>query len=265
MASRNSKTEFRMSQPQDAGNIAEAFNHLADQWDDLCGPGSVLADEFRAHVTFLRGICERLGQPKVLDIGCGTGRHLIYLAPWIAEGLGIDFAPRMIERARANAVAAGIDHVRYAAAEALALDRKILGQFNLALFIGTLEHVMQPAKALEVARSVLAKGGRIVVIMPHRANLFFILRRLRQGGNGRVFASDSLYDVRRLRRMAGSSGLSVEAVHPLPFSINRPGEPSVPLLWRVIAAILRHVPTGPTRGAIALVLKEGREYPRAPP
>ncbi len=265
MASRNSKTEFRMSQPQIAGNFAEAFNHLADHWDDLCGPGSVLADEFRAHVAFLRGICEKLGRPRVLDIGCGTGHHLIYLAPWIAEGVGIDFAPRMIECARANAVAAGVDHVRYAAAEALALDRKSLGRFNLVLFIGTLEHVMQPTKALEMARSVLAKGGRIVVIMPHRANLFFILRRLRQGGNGRVFSSDSLYDVGRLRRLAGSSGLSVEAVHPLPFSIDRPGEPSVPLLWRTIAATLRYMPTAPTRGAFALVLREGREDPRAPP
>ncbi len=265
MVNRNSISECRMSQPQDAGNIAEAFNHLADQWDDLCGPDSVLADEFRAHVAFLRGICERLGRPRVLDIGCGTGQHLIYLTPWIAEGVGIDFAPRMIERARDNAVAAGTDHVRYAAAEALALDRKSLGRFDLVLFIGTLEHVRQPAKALEVARSVLAEGGRIVVIMPHRANLFFVLRRLRQGGNGRVFSSDSLYDVGRLRRLAGSSGLLVEAVRPLPFSIDRPGEPSVPLFWRTIAPILRHIPTAPTRGAFALVLREGREDPRAPP
>ena len=101
--------------------------------------------------------------------------------------------------------------------------------------------------------------------LPHRANLFFILRRLRQRGNGRVFSSDSLYDVGRLRRLAASSGLSVETVYPLPFSIDRPGEPSVSLLWRTIAAILRLMPTGPTRGAFALVLREGREDPHAPP
>ncbi len=265
MTQRNSRIDFRMSQPQVAGNITEAFDHLAEQWDDLCGPGSLLADEFHAHVAFLRGVCERLGRPRVLDIGCGTGHHLIHLTPWIAEGVGIDFAPRMIECARANAVAAGVDHVRYVEAEASALDRNNLRQFDLALFIGTLEHVVQPAKALEMARSVLANGGRIVVIMPHSANLFFILRRLRQGGNGRVFPSDSLYDVGRLRRLAASSGLSVETVYPLPFSIDRPGEPSVSLLWRTIAAILRLIPTAPTRGAFALVLREGREDPHAPP
>lgn len=254
-----------MSQPQDAGSIAEAFNHLADQWDDLCGPDSMLADEFRAHHAFLRRICKRLGRPEVLDVGCGTGRHLIHLVPWIAGGVGIDFALRMIERARANADAARADHVRFTVAEAVAVDRKSLGQFDLVLFIGTLEHVMQPAKALEAARSVLAEGGRIVVIMPHRASLFFALRHLRQGANGQVFSSDSLYDVGQLRRLAGASGLLVDAVHPLPFSMIRPGEPSVPLFWRTIAAILMHIPTAPTRGAFALVLRERREDPRAPP
>jgi len=254
-----------MEQPKDVGNIAEAFDHLADQWDDLCGPSSLIANEFHAHVAFLRRMCQRLGRPRVLDIGCGTGHHLIHLASWIAEGVGIDFAPRMIERARANAVTARIDHVRYAVAEASALDRKNLGRFDLALFIGTLEHVTQPAKALKVARSALAKGGRIVVIMPHRANLFFFLRRLRQGGNGQIFTSGSLYDVGRLRCLAESSGLSVESVHPLHFSIDRPSEPSVPPFWRMIAAILRHMPTAPARGAFALVLREGQEYPRAPP
>ena len=202
---------------------------------------------------------------RILDIGCGTGHHLIHLAPWISEGVGIDFATRMIERARANTVAAGIDHVRYAVTEASMLDRNNPGQFDLALFIGTLEHVTQPAKALEVTRSVLAKGGRIVVIMPHRANLFFFLRRLRQSGNGRIFKSDCLYTVGRLRRLAELSGLSVELVHPLPFSINRPGEVPVPPFWRIIAAILRLIPTAPTRGAFALVLKEAQEDPRAPP
>ncbi len=265
MINPNSITKFRTSHRQDPKLLVEAFNQLADQWDDLCGPGSVLADEFHTHAAFLRGTCERLGRPRVLDIGCGTGRHLVFLAPWIAEGVGIDFAPRMIERARANAAAAGINHVRYATAEASALEQKSLGEFDLILLIGTLEHVMQPAKVLEAARNVLAAGGRVVVIMPHRANLFFLLRRLRRGGNGPVFSSDSMYDVRRLRRLAGSIQLSVEAVHPLPFSIERPGEPTVPLLWRTIAAVLRHVPTVPTRGAFGLVLKEEREDPHVPP
>ena len=231
----------------------------------MCGPDSELADEFRAHIFVLRGICERLGRPRVLDIGCGTGRHLIAITPWIAAGVGIDFAPRMIERARANAAAAGIDQLRYATAEASAVECECPGRFDLVLLLGTLEHVMQPVKVLAAARGVLAPAGRIVVIMPHRANLFFLLRRLRRGGDGRLFGSDSLYDVRRLRRLAASIRLSVEAVHALPFSIERPGEPTVPLAWRAIAAVLGHIPTVPTRGAFALVLRAEREDPHVPP
>lgn len=39
----------------------------------------------------------------VLDVGCGTGEHTIYLARRGYNVLGVDFAPHAIEHARANA------------------------------------------------------------------------------------------------------------------------------------------------------------------
>jgi 2-polyprenyl-3-methyl-5-hydroxy-6-metoxy-1,4-benzoquinol methylase len=46
-------------------------------------------------------------KPPVLDIGCGSGDLTLYVAAMGCDILGVDFAPRAIEQARAKAEAAG--------------------------------------------------------------------------------------------------------------------------------------------------------------
>jgi SAM-dependent methyltransferase len=53
------------------------------------------------------------GPLRVLDVACGTGKHAIALAQRGYDVTGVDLSPAMIERARANARAAGIDDVRF--------------------------------------------------------------------------------------------------------------------------------------------------------
>jgi SAM-dependent methyltransferase len=58
---------------------------------------------------------------KVLDIGCGTGEHTILLTRLGYDVLGIDFAPRAVEQARANAAEQGVD-ARFEVADAMNLE-----------------------------------------------------------------------------------------------------------------------------------------------
>ncbi len=44
---------------------------------------------------------------SVLDVGCGTGENLLYLAAHGHEAWGLDFAPVAIERAKAKAAKLG--------------------------------------------------------------------------------------------------------------------------------------------------------------
>jgi SAM-dependent methyltransferase len=46
---------------------------------------------------------------RLLDVGCGTGRHAVALAARGVAVTGVDLSPAMLERARARAVAAGVD------------------------------------------------------------------------------------------------------------------------------------------------------------
>ena len=46
---------------------------------------------------------------SVLDVGCGTGENVLYLAAQGHESWGLDFVPVVIERAKAKAAERGID------------------------------------------------------------------------------------------------------------------------------------------------------------
>src|SRR5688500_17408321 len=50
-----------------------------------------------------------LGPGRALDIGCGTGTHAVWLASQGFDVLGVDLAPRAVERAEARAAATSTD------------------------------------------------------------------------------------------------------------------------------------------------------------
>jgi len=152
-------------------DTAAIFDRLAERWDFEHGPASARAEAFAAHIDYLSAHCVRLDRPRVLDIGCGTGQHLIRLHPWIGEGVGIDLSSRMIDRAAANGLACGSHSLRFAQMSAEELTPEHFGKFDVVLFIGVLEHMPSPAAMLRRARSVLQPEGRIVIVMPHRFNL----------------------------------------------------------------------------------------------
>ncbi|MBO0873911.1 MAG: methyltransferase domain-containing protein [Pseudonocardia sp.] len=57
----------------------------------------------------------------VLDPGCGTGEHTIYLTARGHDVIGVDFSPAAVRRAGANAAAHGVA-ARFEVADALRLD-----------------------------------------------------------------------------------------------------------------------------------------------
>lgn len=52
--------------------------------------------------TFYRGLFDRIGVRRVVDVACGTGRHAAMFHSWSLEVEGADVSPKMIERAKAN-------------------------------------------------------------------------------------------------------------------------------------------------------------------
>jgi SAM-dependent methyltransferase len=110
---------------------------------------------------------------RVLDVACGTGRHAIALAQRGYSVTGVDLSPAMIERARANAAAAGVDGVSFAVAGFGLLSEHLPDAvhppdgFNAVLCLGnSLPHVLTEEAlciALEDMAAVLRPGGLLLV------------------------------------------------------------------------------------------------------
>ncbi len=241
--------------PDGAAHIIETFDRLAREYDSFIAPGTPLAKDFQAQIDLLLRLCAKYGRPRVLDIGCGTGQHLLCLSPAIRAGVGADISSAMVARAQANAERAGTENLTFVHGQATDLRSDRLGHFDIILLIGTLEHMLEPAMAMRQALSMLAAGGRIVAIMPHKANLAFLWKRLVTGRQPVIFDSDGSYGVGDLKSLGRQAGLTATRVDPLPFAVKRVEVAGPPRLWRALAAVLSLIPLPITRGAFAVTFK----------
>ena len=101
---------------------------------------------------------------RVADLGCGTGTLTVLLARLGFSVVGVDFSPRMLERARRKAAAldvgAAVDWILGDAGDP-PLDA---GAFDAVLCRHVLWALPDPAAALERWSGLLAPGGRLVLI-----------------------------------------------------------------------------------------------------
>jgi SAM-dependent methyltransferase len=100
---------------------------------------------------------------KVLDIGCGTGEHTILLARLRYDVLGVDFSPKAIEQAKANARQKGVD-ARFEVADAMNLDP---GYAYETILDSALFHIFDQADRVRYVNSLrgaLRQGGVVHVL-----------------------------------------------------------------------------------------------------
>jgi len=98
---------------------------------------------------------------KVLDIGCGAGSTALPAARAGASVTGVDIAPNMVEQARANAEAAGLN-CRFEEGDAEALDYET-GSFDTIVTIFGAMFAPRPEKVAAELVRVCRSGGRIVM------------------------------------------------------------------------------------------------------
>ena len=146
----------------------EAFNAFGSSWEVEHGPESRHRKAYRNRLRYLQNACRARVGAHVLDVGCGTGLYLRALGDLIASGTGIDLSTQMIAEARAR-TATGVlaSRLRFEVLAAEAVDPKTIEPCDIALFVGSLEHMQDPVVALERVSRVVVPGGTIIIIMRH--------------------------------------------------------------------------------------------------
>ncbi|MQY11494.1 hypothetical protein SRB5_16130 [Streptomyces sp. RB5] len=107
---------------------------------------------------------ELLGAPSsVLEIGCGTGRALAFLAGTGVEGRGVDLSPVMVEKAAARWGRLGVGIERGEVLGYLAEDQR---SYDAVYSIFGAVWFTDPAKLFPLVRKRLVPGGRLVFSQP---------------------------------------------------------------------------------------------------
>ena len=121
-------------------------------------------------VEFLRSVLDLQPGTRLLDVGCGTGRHAVPLAGAGIEVTGVDLSPDMLQRAAARAAGAGTE-VTLIEADARDLPGALVG-FDAAICLceGAFCLVADDAEPIDHDRSILRSihralrpGGRLVL------------------------------------------------------------------------------------------------------
>jgi len=142
------------------GYSAREAERLADQ-------ANTLAELLHSDTGFPSGA-------RVLEVGCGVGAQTVIIAPANpgAHFTGIDLSEASLAEARRRAADAGLRNVEFRQADLLDLPFSD-GSFDHVLVCFVLEHLPEPARALESLRRVLVPGGRVTVIEGDHGSALF--------------------------------------------------------------------------------------------
>jgi len=141
------------------GYLSHRYGYRASAAVRVLGMVLYFAPKRRAKVDSQAFYLPAMEQGRLLDVGCGSGQELRWMAElrWHAEGVEPDPAAVQVAREKGLTVHQGT----------LASQRFPDASFDAVVSSHVIEHVHDPLAFLRESRRILRPGGRLVVITPN--------------------------------------------------------------------------------------------------
>lgn len=131
------------------------FNSIADQWDTLYPQNS-------AKLACLVELCDLRPGARILDVACGTGQLTSFLLEKNISGLlSVDFAPRMIDAAKAKCSS---ELVEFRCCDIMEVADS---GFDCAIICGGFQYFENRGSLIRQMHHLLASGGRLMICNPY--------------------------------------------------------------------------------------------------
>jgi SAM-dependent methyltransferase len=195
--------------------VRNRFRAKAEQFDDLYEDERPLVRLLRPGLLRRRQLAvdtvRSYGSPRVLDVGCGSGRIAeLALEAGAGHYVGVDFAEEMLALARSRLDRFG-ERVQLIGADFM--DTSLEGQFDLILALGLFDYLSDPTGFIRRMFELCAPGGCAVGSFPAWSLIKGPIRKVRYEwiGDCPIFN----YTRPELEQMFGASGFGrVEVQSP---------------------------------------------------
>lgn len=166
-----SKTKLKTLHCKSEDEIVQFFEKSAVDYEEAHGDADKL---LKYRMAQLMKYADLRPADVVLDVGCGNGHHLFYLAPSIGCGIGIDFSSNMINSAQ-NILRNSPDSQKLQFQLDNARDMKTITDesIDVVICIGSFEHMLEKERVIRQFRRVLKPEGRLVLMTPHGNYLWY--------------------------------------------------------------------------------------------
>ncbi|MBX6355628.1 MAG: class I SAM-dependent methyltransferase [Micromonosporaceae bacterium] len=186
-------------------DVVRHFDALAATYAEAHGsPERLLAYRLR----LIRRLLAGAPRGAVLEIGCGTGTHLLALADEFDRAIGTDVSPAMVAAARRLAAEAKPGaHISFRVDPAERLDTVAGASVDAVVCVGTLEHIPDKERVMRQVRRVLTPGGRFVCLTPNGGYCWYRHLAPMLGRDVRHLSTDRFLTLAELEALLDTAGL----------------------------------------------------------
>ncbi len=152
---------------------------------------------------------------KLIDVGCGSGAFTIGSAKRGYQSLGLSWDKRNQDIAAERAALCQVKDIQFDIQDVRKLDERkdYAQQFDVAICLEVIEHILNDQKVIIDIGKTLKKGGKLLLTAP-----FFGYKAIVPSDNGPFLTQETGWHVRRgywekdLRPMLENAGFEVEEV-----------------------------------------------------